>query len=175
MKPLLLAMLASLTALPAWSGQWGFAADLEGGANFWTFYNDTGTFIIDHASQNEIIITKLPDSQPMNKTGGCTFHNCMIAIYLDGRVPEGGEQIHIQFSNGFELNFKQLDKHDETLMTNFYEYSAGAANGFEQNIRKAKWVDIRFGESTQYRFDLTGSTAALDAILPYCVDEWVCQ
>ncbi len=130
---------------------------------FYIFYNETGTLLDDPRDQNEIRITKLPEVNPLNEGGGCSFDNCRVRVRINGRTPNQGEDVKIEFSNGFALNFRQGQDVDE-LTSNFTTVGMGATNYFDEYIRTNDWVKICFSNDC-YQFDLEGSTRAVNQVL----------
>lgn len=163
MKHLLAAVLIALAA-PAHADGWYFEASLEGGAEFWTFTNANGDVSPRRTRGNEIWITRTDEVNALGPNGSCDFNNCSVAVMLDGHGPETGERVEITFSNGEALSFHA--RGGDMIFDNFSTAGMGATNVFVENIRAAAWVDISFG-GKQYRFNLAGSSKALDAIRPY--------
>lgn len=161
-----LALTAALLALasPALSDGWYFEASLDGGAEFWTFTNETGDVSPRRARGNEIWITRTDQVNDLGPGGTCDFNNCSVSVMLGGVGPVAGQQVQIRFSNGAELDFAA--RGGEILFDNFSTVGMGATNQFVANIRAAEWVEIRFG-GRNHRFSLAGSAKALDAIKPY--------
>lgn len=163
MKYLLTAALLAI-ATPGWAAGWHFVASVEGGAEYWTFTNETGSASPRRVLGNEIWIVRSDEANELDANGNCDFNNCIVRITLDGQNAKAGEQVRIAFSNGEALEF-QADGSD-TLLSNFNAAGMGATNLFVHNIRQAKWVDVTFG-AKQHRFSLAGSAEALDAIRPW--------
>lgn len=163
MKALLAALMATL-ASPALAGGWYFEASLEGGAEFWTFTNETGDVSPRRARGNEIWITRTDEVNALDENGSCDFNNCTVTVTLAGRGPDAGERVSILFSNGERLDFAASGS--QALISNYSTAGMGATNLFVHNLRQAAWVEIGFG-GMQHQFDLAGSAAALDAIRPY--------
>ncbi len=155
--------MALIFAIPAFAGQWWFIADTEGGVEYYIFYNETGTLLNDPRDQNEILIIKLPEASPLNEDGGCSFDNCRIRARINGRMPNQGEAVIIEFSNGFALNFRKGQNADE-LTSNFTTAGMGATNYFDEYIRTNDWVKICFSDDC-HQFDLAGSAQAANEVL----------
>lgn len=161
----ILALCALLCAAsPAAAGGWHFVASLEGGAEFWTFTNETGDASPRRIRGNEIWVTRSDEVNTLGRDGTCDFNNCRVAVSLDGHAPQAGERVEIRFSNGDTLAFAAPGGPD--LMSNYDTAGMGATNLFVHDIRRAEWVQIAFG-GCSHRFALQGSAAALDAIIPY--------
>lgn len=163
MKYLLTAALMAL-ASPSLADGWYFEASLEGGAEYWTFTNETGEVSPRRVRCNEIWITRTDQANELDENGTCDFNNCTVNVTLEGRSPEAGERVSILFSNGEKLNFTA--HRDHSLLSNFDTAGMGATNMFVHNVRQAEWVEIGFG-GRSHRFSLAGSAAALDSIRPY--------
>lgn len=159
-----LATLMMVLASPALADGWHFEASLEGGAEFWTFTNETGDVSPRRQRGNEIWISRTDEMNGLDENGTCDFNNCTVTATLAGRGPAAGERVSILFSNGERLNFAASGS--QTLMGNYSTAGMGATNVFVHNLRRAAWVEIGFG-GVQHRFDLAGSAAALDAIKPW--------
>ena len=163
MKARLAALMMAL-ASPALADGWYFEASLEGGAEFWTFTNETGDASPRRQRGNEIWITRTDEANGLDANGTCDFNNCTVTVTLAGRGPAAGERVSILFSNGERLDFAASGS--QALMSNYSTAGMGATNLFVHNLRRAAWVEIVFG-GMQHRFDLAGSAEALDAIKPY--------
>lgn len=163
MKYLLTAALMAL-ASPSLANGWYFEASLEGGAEYWTFTNETGEVSPRRVRGNEIWITRTDQANELDENATCDFNNCTVSVTLAGRSPKTGERVSILFSNGEKLNFAA--RGGEELLSNFDTAGMGATNLFVHNVRQAEWVEIGFG-GRSHRFSLAGSAAALDAIRPY--------
>lgn len=163
MKHILATALFALTS-PAYAAGWYFEASLEGGAEFWTFTNESGEVSPLRTRGNEIWIIRTDEINTLGTDGTCDFNNCSVTVTLDGAGPNAGERVDIVFSNGETLSFDAQG--GEQILDNFSSYSMGATNTFVWNVRTAAWVDISFGGKT-HRFSLAGSSKALDAIQPY--------
>ncbi len=163
MKPYFAALMITL-ANPVLADGWYFEASLEGGAEFWTFTNETGDVSPHRVRGNEIWITRTDEVNGLDANGTCDFNNCTVTVTLAGCEAATGEQVSILFSNGERLDFAASGS--QALLSNYSTAGMGATNLFVHNLRRAAWVEIGFG-GMQRRFDLTGSAAALDAIKPY--------
>jgi hypothetical protein len=163
MKHLLAAALIAL-AVPAHADGWYFEASIEGRAAFWTFTNETGDVSPRRTIGNEIWITRTDEVNALGPNGSCDFENCSVAVMLDGHSPKTGERVVITFSNGEALTLDA--RGGDMIFDNFSTTGMGATNTFVEHIRAAAWVDIDFG-GKQHRFNLAGSSNALDAIRPY--------
>lgn len=163
-----LAALLMVLASPALADGWYFKASLEGGAEFWTFTNETGDASPRRQRGNEIWISRTDEVNGLDANGTCDFNNCTVAVTLAGRGPTAGERVSILFSDGERLDFAASGS--QALMSNYSTAGMGATNLFVHNLRLAAWVEIGFG-GMQHRFDLTGSAAALDAIKPYLTEK----
>lgn len=163
MKAYLAALMMAL-ASPAAADGWYFEASLEGGAEFWTFTNETGDVSPRRQRGNEIWISRTDEVNGLDKNGTCDFNNCTVTVTLSGRGPAAGELVSILFSNGERQDFAASGS--QSLISNYSTAGMGATNLFVQNLRRAAWVEIGFG-GMLHRFDLAGSAAALDAIKPY--------
>lgn len=163
MKHLLALILIGL-ARSSFADSWYFEASLEGGAEYWTFTNETGEVSPGRVRGNEIWITRTDQANELDENGTCDFNNCTVSVTLAGRSPEAGEPVRILFSNGEKLDFAA--RGGDILLTNFDAAGMGATNLFIHNVRRAEWVEIGFGGQS-HRFSLTGSAAALDAIRPW--------
>lgn len=149
---------------PALADEWYFEASLEGGAEYWTYTNETGSVSPRRERGNEIWITRTDEVNSLGTDGVCDFNNCSVTITIDGRSPNDRERVQVVFSNGEVLDFDASQS--STLFTNFSTAGMGATNGFVANIRAAEWVEVTFGADS-HRFSLAGSTKALDAVIPY--------
>lgn len=149
---------------PSFADGWYFEASLEGGAEYWTFTNETGDVSPGRVRGNEIWITRTDQANELDENGTCDFNNCTVSVTLAGRSSEAGEPVRILFSNGETLDFAA--RGGDILLTNFDAAGMGATNLFVHNARRAEWVEIGFG-GQHHRFSLTGSAAALDAIRPF--------
>ena len=166
MKFLLIASLLAF-ASPALSGGWYFEASLEGGAEFWTYTNEDGNVSPRRVKGNEVWINRTDAVNDLEPDGGCSFDNCTITVYINGRLPRDREQVTVRFSNGKALNFQySTGGGSDVLLSNFTTAGMGATGIFVDNIRAAEWVEINFS-GRQHRFNLAGSSKALDAIRPY--------
>lgn len=163
MRHLLAAVLIGLAG-PTFAAGWYFEASIEGGAEYWTFTNETGEVSPRRMRGNEIWITRTDQMNELDANGTCDFDNCRVSVTLDGRNAEAGERVSIRFSNGERLDFAAGG--GNTLLSNFDTAGMGATNLFVHNVRRAEWVEIGFGVQ-RHRFSLTGSAAALDAIRPW--------
>lgn len=163
MKHILAAVLIALAA-PAYAEGWHFEASLEGGAEFWTFTNEDGDVSPRRIRGNEVWITRTDEVNDLGPGGRCDFNNCSVAVQLEGHSPEVGARVEITFSNGEALAFDARGR--DVIFDNFSTAGMGATNMFVENIRAAEWVEINFG-GRQHRFNLAGSSRALDAIHPY--------
>ncbi|WP_323009601.1 hypothetical protein [Paracoccus sp. (in: a-proteobacteria)] len=159
-----LAALMMVPASPVLADGWYFEASLEGGAEFWTFTNETGDVSPRRQRGNEIWISRTDEMNGLDANGTCDFNNCTVTVTLAGRAPAAAERVSILFSNGVRLDFAASGS--QALMSNYSTAGMGATNLFVHNVRRAVWVEIAFG-GMQHRFDLTGSAAALNAIKPY--------
>lgn len=160
------ALTAALLAMasPALAEGWYFEASLEGGAEFWTFTNETGDVSPRREMGDEIWITRTDQVNDLGPGGTCDFNNCSVSVMLGGVGPEAGQQVQIRFSNGEDLAFSA--RGGEILFDNFSTAGMSATNQFVANIRAAEWVEINFG-GRSHRFSLAESAKALDAIQPY--------
>lgn len=163
MNHLLAAALIGL-ASQAFAAGWYFKASVEGGAEYWTFTNETGEVSPQRVRGNEIRITRTDQMNELDANGTCDFNNCRVSVTLDGRDAEAGDRVSILFSNGERLEF--MAGGGDILLTNFDTVAMGATNLFVHNVRRAEWVEIGFG-GKRHRFSLAGSAAALDAIRPW--------
>lgn len=163
MKAHLAALMMTL-ASPALADGWYFEASLEGGAEFWTFTNETGDVSPRRERGNEIWISRTDEVNALDANGTCDFNNCTVTVTLAGHGPAAGERVSILFSNGERLDFAASGS--QVLMSNYSTAGMGATNQFVHNLRRAAWVEVGFG-GMLHRFDLAGSAAALDAIRPY--------
>lgn len=163
MKHMLTVALIAL-ASPSFANGWYFEASLEGGAEYWTFTNETGDVSPSRVRGNEIWITRTDQANELDENGTCDFNNCTVSVTLAGRNPEAGEPVRILFSNGEKLDFSAHG--GDILLSNFDAVGMGATNLFVHNVRQAEWVEIGFGDQN-HRFSLAGSAVALDAIRPF--------
>ena len=163
MKALLTAALIAL-ASPVMAGGWYFEASLEGGAEFWTFTNDTGDVSPRRKMGDEIWIVRSDEGNGLGPDGACTFDNCAVKVMLGGQVPAARERVQITFSNGEAVDFEA--RGGEVLFDNYSTAGMGATALFVENIRAAEWGEVSFG-GRAHRFSLVGSAKALDAIQPY--------
>lgn len=163
MKCILTAALLAM-ATPALAEGWYFEASLEGGAEFWTYTNETGDVSPRRVRGNEIWITRTDAVNDFGPGGSCDFNNCSVAVMLGGAGAEIGQQVQVMFSNGEVLDFPA--RGGEMLFDNFSTTGMSATNLFVTNIRAAEWVEIGFN-GRRHRFSLAGSAKALDAIQPY--------
>jgi len=165
MKFILIASLLTF-AQPA-NADWYFEASLEGGAEFWTYTNEDGNVSPRRVKGNEIWITRTDAVNDLEPDGSCSFDNCTVTIYINGRLPQDREQVKVWFSNGKTLDFQySAGGGSDVLLSNFTTAGMGATGIFVDNIRAAEWVEVSFGADS-HRFSLSGSTKALDAIQPY--------
>lgn len=163
MKTLFTAALLCLST-PLAAQDWYFRASLEGGAEYWTYTNETGEVSPLRQWGTELWIIKSDVAEFLGENGACTFNNCSVAVTIDGQYPAPGELGQIVFSNGVEMAFSGIGQHE--IFNNSATVGMGTTNNFVKNIREAAWVDISFGGMT-HRFSLAGSSKALDEILPY--------
>lgn len=163
MKCTLVAALLAL-ATPALADGWYFEASLEGGAEFWTYTNETGDVSPRRVRGNEIWITRTDEVNDLGPDGACDFNNCSVSVMLGGTDAKAGEQVQVTFSNGEVLDFPA--RGGEILFDNFSTTGMGATNSFVTNIRAAEWVEISFS-GRSHRFSLAGSAKALDTIQHY--------
>ena len=165
MKSLLICALITF-AQPA-AADWYFEASLEGGAEFWTYTNENGNVSPRRVKGSEIWITRTDAVNDLGPDGACSFDNCTIMVYINGRLPRDREQVTVRFSNGKALNFQySAGGGSDVLLSNFTTAGMGATGIFVDNIRAAEWVEVSFGADS-HRFSLAGSAKALDAIQPY--------
>lgn len=165
MKFLLIASLLAF-AQPA-NADWYFEASLEGGAEFWTYTNEDGNVSPRRVKGNEIWITRTDAVNDLEANGACSFDNCSVTVYINGRLPRDREQVKVRFSNGKALNFQySTGGGSDVLLSNFTTAGMGATGIFVGNIRAAEWVEVSFGVDS-HKFSLAGSAKALDAIQPY--------
>ena len=165
MKSLLICALITF-AQPA-AADWYFEASLEGGAEFWTYTNADGNVSPRRMKGNEIWITRTDAVNDLGANGACSFDNCTVTAYINGRLPRDREQVKVRFSNGKALNFQYSSGGgSDVLLSNFTTAGMGATGIFVDNIRAAEWVEVSFGADS-HRFSLAGSAKALDAIQPY--------
>lgn len=165
MKPLLICAVM-IFAQPAFA-DWYFEASLEGGAEFWTYSNEDGNVSPRRVKGNEIWITRTDAVNDLEPHGACSFDNCTITIYINGRLPRDREQVKVRFSNGKVLDFQySAGGSSDALLSNFTTTGMGATGIFVDNIYTAEWVEVSFGADS-HRFSLAGSAKALDAIKVY--------
>lgn len=165
MKPLLIFALMAF-AQPA-AADWYFEASLEGGAEFWTYTNEDGNVSPRRVKGNEIWVTRTDAVNDLGSDGSCSFDNCTITVYVNGRLPQDRDQVKVRFSNGKALDFQfSAGGGSDVLLSNFTTAGMGATDIFVDNIRAAEWVEVSFG-ADGHRFNLAGSTKALDAIKVY--------
>ena len=146
---------------------WYFEASLEGGAEFWTYTNADGNVSPRRVKGDEIWITRTNAVNGLGSDGACSFDNCTITVYINGRLPRGQKLVKVRFSNGKVLDFQySAGGGSDVLLSNFTTAGMGATGIFVGNIRSAEWVEINFS-GRQHRFDLAGSSKSLDAIRPY--------
>lgn len=151
-------------AIPVHADGWYFEASLEGGAEFWTFTNESGDASPRRTRGNEIWINRTDEVNALGPNGRCDFDNCSVTVLLNGHGPEAGERVAITFSNGEMMTFDA--RSGDVIFDNFSRARMGATNTFVENIRAAAWVEIGF-TGKQHRFSLAESSTALDPIHPY--------
>lgn len=88
MRHLFTAALIGL-ASPAFAAGWYFEASVEGGAEYWTFTNETGEVSPQRVRGNEIWITRTDQMNELDANGTCDFNNCRVSVTLDGRDADG--------------------------------------------------------------------------------------
>ncbi len=164
MRVLSFILFAALAPVTVHAEQWHFEASLEGGAVYWTFINDTGEVSPLREKTNEFWITRSDDAQDLGANGACTFSNCSVTVYLDGHLPPPGALVTLTFSNQETFQFQGNGAED--ALNNTATLGMGTTNNVVANVRSAAWVDVQF-DGRSHRFDLTGSSAALDQINRY--------
>ena len=165
MKLLLICALMAFAQPTA--ADWYFEASLEGGAEFWTYTNVDGNVSPRRVKGNEIWITRTDAVNDLGPDGSCSFDNCTITVYINGRLPRDQELVKVRYSNGKTLDFQySAGGGSAVLLSNFTTAGMGATGIFVDNIRAAEWVEISFSVDS-HRFSLAGSTTAFDEIQPY--------
>jgi hypothetical protein len=86
---------------------WYFEASLEGGAEFWTYTNADGNVSPRRVKGNEIWITRTNAVNGLGSDGACSFDNCTITVYINGRLPRGQKLVKVisVLNNGHDLKF----------------------------------------------------------------------
>lgn len=104
-------------ASPVLADGWYFEASLEGGAEFWTYTNETDDVSPRRQRGNEIWITHSDEVNGLDENGTCNFNYCTVTVTLAERGPAAGERVSILFSNGERLDFAASGSH--ALMSNY--------------------------------------------------------
>lgn len=155
------ALITVLVPVALCAAPWHFKYDLEGGASYWAFSNETGE-LLPTPKGNEVRVSKSDDANDFGANGACTEFNCEVSVWIGGQSPEYGQTVEIEFDDGKFYRVKA--RSDQTLLSNGDIDAMETANGVIAQITSSAWMTVRFGDQ-EHRFSLEGSKHALDGIL----------
>lgn len=165
MAGLAAAVMLSTMSGAALAQEWRHQApqtDMDGSPFFFAFLNK-GKYP-DRGDGNGITLIRDPLKESLKPDGKCSFDDCTFKVIIDGAFPAQGDKVSVLFSNGHQMNWQH--GRGVVFLNNHARFSIGRNNDFYDNMRQSGWVDIAYG-GRSHRFSLTGSNAAMDAIIPY--------
>ncbi len=142
MKFLLIASLLTF-AQPA-TADWYFEASLEGGAEFWTYTNEDGNVSPHRVKGNEIWVARMDAVNELEPDGACSFDNCTVTIYINGRLPRDREQVKVRFSNGKTMDFQFSAGGGSDVLLPECTITQRWSYIFDQIAANLRWIRVSF-------------------------------